>query len=199
MPRQRDVQAFDDRSSTYESDWRGRMHHDIAARTARVALAAAPRPQRVLDVGCGTGMLLRMLAEQLPQCLELVGLDPAPAMVGVARSRARDPRLAFSVGQAEHLPHPDGSFDLVVSTTSFDHWEDQGAGLRECARVLRPEGRLVVSDLFSWWLAPTLVLGRRSHARTRRRAQRLLETAGFESVSWRRLYMLVIGTAVASK
>jgi SAM-dependent methyltransferase len=45
----------------------------------------------------------------------------------------------------EVLPFPEGSFDLVVSTTSFDHWADQRAGLRECARVLAPGGWLVLT------------------------------------------------------
>jgi ubiquinone/menaquinone biosynthesis C-methylase UbiE len=40
--------------------------------------------------------------------------------------------------EPEHLPYADGTFDLVVSTTSFDHWSDQGAGLAECARVMTP-------------------------------------------------------------
>ena len=51
-----------------------------------------------------------------------------------------------------------------MSTTSFDHWSDQQAGLRECARVLVPGGRLMLVDLFSLWLAPTLTGGRRGKA-----------------------------------
>lgn len=46
-------------------------------------------------------------------------------------------------------------FDLIVSTTSFDHWSDRQAGLVECARVLRPGGRLVLVDELSRWLVPT--------------------------------------------
>jgi len=61
---------------------------------------------------------------------------------------------------AERLPFPDGVFDLVVSTTSFDHRSDQRAGVLECARMLRPGGRLVLVDQFSAWLGPALVTGR---------------------------------------
>jgi len=99
-------------------------------------------------------------------------------MIEAAEVAARDERLGFSVGTAEELPYPGTSFDLVVSTTSFDHWADQQAGLRECARVLAPGGRLVLVDLFSPWLIPTLIGGRRGKARTRRRAGRLLSAAG---------------------
>lgn len=51
-------------------------------------------------------------------------------------------RLRFQLGAAAQLPYPDGTFDLVVTTTSFDHWADQRTGLHECARVLVPGGHL---------------------------------------------------------
>src|SRR5882724_9881791 len=72
------------------------------------------------------------------------------------------------------LPEPDGVFDLVVSTTSFDHWAGQQAGLRECARVMAPGGRLVLVDQFSPLYLPALVGSRAGKARTRRRATGLL-------------------------
>ena len=81
-------------------------------------------------------------------------------MIQVGRDAAADDRLRFVVGTAERLPWPAACFDLVVSTTSFDHWADQRAGLAECARVLAPGGSLVLADLFSV-LLPTLLAGRR--------------------------------------
>src|SRR5262249_30342394 len=83
----------------------------------------------------------------------------------------------------ERLPYPDGVFDLVASTTSFDHWADQRAGLGECARVLVPGGHLLLADLFSPWLVPTLLGGRRGKARTRQRARRLLSAAGVKDLA----------------
>ncbi len=199
VPHERDVQAFDDRADSYEEGWRGRMHHDIAARTADLALASSDAPRRVLDVGCGTGLLLRLLAARLPQAERLIGIDAAPGMIAAAKSMANDPRLSFSGGVAENLPYPDESFDLVVTCTSFDHWEDQGAGLGECARVLASDGHLVLTDLFAPLLVPTLVVARQDRARTRHRAEALLKNAGFHTMAWHRLYSLIIGTVVASK
>jgi ubiquinone/menaquinone biosynthesis C-methylase UbiE len=236
----RDVDAFDERAPGYESGWLGRLHHEISDRTADLALKTAPSPRRVLDVGCGTGYLLRLLAERCPDAISLTGIDAAPSMIAVAESGgaesggaestgaesagaessdaaasaavstaastastagtepASDPRLDFRLGLAEHLPFPDGAFDLVVSTTSFDHWNDQGAGLAECARVLEPGGALVLVDQFSAWLAPTLVAGRRGKARTKRRATGLLTAAGFQEPRWHDLYAVIIKAVTAT-
>jgi ubiquinone/menaquinone biosynthesis C-methylase UbiE len=105
-------------------------------------------------------------------------------MIEAAAGSAREERLRFCIGAAERLPYPDSSFDLLVSTTSFDHWSDQQAGLRECARVLMPGGHLMLVDLFSLWLIPTLTGGRRGKARTPKRVGHLLSAAGFTPVAW---------------
>lgn len=178
------------------------MHRDIVVRTVDLTLSLGPAPRRVLDVGCGTGLLLRELSRRLPQASELTGVDAAAAMIEAAMIEAasaggetapapgRHPeaRLRYLHGRAERLPFDDASFDLVISTTSFDHWADQRAGLAECHRVLVSGGRLVLTDLFSLALLPTLVGARRDRARTQLRATKLLAAAGFRSVVWHRLY-----------
>ena len=198
MVHSRDVAAFDERAPSYETGWLGRLHHDIADRALDLVLATSPRPARVLDVGCGTGYLLRRLAGRVPKALELAGLDAAPAMIETAQALATDSRIRFATGTAEELPYPEQTFDLVVSTTSFDHWADQRAGLAECARMLVPGGHLVLIDQFSAWLAPTLLGGRRSKAGTKRRAARLLIQAGFSAPQWHDLYAVIIRAAVAT-
>jgi ubiquinone/menaquinone biosynthesis C-methylase UbiE len=195
----RDLGAYDDRAVSYDRGWRGRLHHTISDRTAALAIATAAAPQRVLDVGCGTGYLLRTLARRYPEAEELAGIDAAPNMIETARRLTHDERLTFASGVAEQLPYPDASIDLVVSSTSFDHWSDQLAGLAECARVLRPGGQLVLVDQFSRWLIPTLAVSRRGKARTRRRADRLLVRAGFERPHWHKLHAVIINGVVATK
>ena len=174
------------------------MHHDIAERAAELALSVHAAPRRVLDVGCGTGYLLRVLAARCPQATVLAGIDPAASMIEAAEKAADDGRLRFTVGAAERLPYPDDAFDLVVSTTSFDHWADQREGLGECARVLAPGGHLVLTDLFSPLLLPTLLAGRSAKARTRPRASQLLGAAGFTNLAWHDLYALIIKAATAT-
>jgi ubiquinone/menaquinone biosynthesis C-methylase UbiE len=199
MARHRDVAAFGKRAPRYDQGWLGRLHHQIADRTAELALTRVPAPQQILDVGCGTGYLLGRLAARAPDGAALAGIDAAPAMIEAARHTATDSRLHFVVGTAEHLPWPAGTFDLAVSTTSFDHWADQQAGLAECARVLAPGGCLVLADLFSELLLPTLLAGRRDKARTKRRATKMLLAAGLHSPQWHRLYTAIIQAVTAAK
>jgi ubiquinone/menaquinone biosynthesis C-methylase UbiE len=187
VPPHRDLAAFERRAAGYEHGWLGDLHHEIADRTATLALDLPGVPTRILDIGCGTGYLLRLLASRSPNTLELVGVDPAPAMIETAKASSRDERLTFTVGLAEDLPYPEGFFNLAVSTTSFDHWSDQQAGLAECARVLTPGAPFVLVDQFFWWLTPTLLAGRRGKARTKDRATRMLAAAGFRSPEWRDL------------
>ncbi len=199
MPPYRDVDAFNERASGYDDGWRGRVHHQISDRTADLAVAAVAAPKRVLDVGCGTGYLLRVLAHRYPDAEHLAGVDPAPHMVTRARAFAHDGRLDFSSGVVEELPYPGDTFDLVVSTTSFDHWSDQRAGLIECARVLRPGGQLLLVDQFSRLLLPTVIGSRRGKARTKGRAERLLLQAGFQSPRWHKVHAVIINGVTATK
>jgi len=199
VPPYRDVAAFDDRARSYDQGWRGRLHHAISNRTAALAAATVAAPRRVLDVGCGTGYLIRVLAGHYPRAQELAGIDAASNMIQAAKSLTDDERLTFVTGVAEQLPYADASMDLVVSSTSFDHWSDQGAGLAECARVLRPGGHLVLVDQFSQWLIPTLAVSRRGKARTRRRATALLLGAGFDRPDWHHLCAVIINAAVATR
>jgi trans-aconitate methyltransferase len=94
------VTAFDERAAGYDQGWLGRLHHGIAGQTAEIALTAlipSAAPERVLEVGCGSGYLLRLLASRCPGAAELAGVDLAPGMIKVAAASAADERLRFSV------------------------------------------------------------------------------------------------------
>lgn len=188
MGRDREVAAFDRRAASYEHGWLAAWHDRITARSADIATRAAPGAQRILDVGCGTGALLRTLADRLPAAIELAGVDPAAGMIAAGRSApALDPRIHFREAAAERLPHPDASFDLVLSVTSFDHWVDQGVGIFEVARVLRPGAPFVLVDLCAPWLRLTVALSPRPRARTRHRVEQLLAAADLRPLRWERV------------
>jgi len=106
--------------------------------------------ERVLDIGCGTGVLTRQIAERLTGEACAVGLDAAPKMIAVARRHAKDrPRLRFDVGVAERLNYPDASFDCAVSTFFYHHIDAElkRRSLAELLRVLKPNGRLIIVDV----------------------------------------------------
>jgi ubiquinone/menaquinone biosynthesis C-methylase UbiE len=199
MPHDRDVQAFDGRAASYESGRHGQLHHEISDRVVELALSRVPAPRRVLDVGSGTGYVLRQLAARLPRASEFLGVDPAPKMIEVARSASSDQRLTFIRGTAEQLPADESAYDLVVSTTSFDHWTDQAAGIRACARALAPGGTLVLTDQFSNLLWPTMLGRHRGKARTRPRATRLITAAGLHDPQWHPCYAVIIQSVTAVK
>ncbi len=99
---------------------------------------------RVLDVGCGTGVLLQHLLEGEPT-LELAGIDLSGSMLKAAHDRfgRRHPVIHGSV---DALPVADASFDRVVNCSSLHYWPDPYRGVAEKARVLRPGGQLVLTD-----------------------------------------------------
>ena len=103
------------------------------------------RPRRILDVGCGTGRLLRSAAATFPTST-MVGLDPSRGML-----RAADPsgQVALVQAPAERLPFAEDSFDLVLATSSYRHWYEPRSALREIARVLAADGWLILADVFS--------------------------------------------------
>src|SRR5262245_8277752 len=111
----------------------------------RVADAAAVRaPDRVLDVGCGTGVLACAAAERVAPNGHVVGIDPNEQMLAVARSKRTD--VEWRMGKAEALPFDDASFDAVVSQFALMFFESKPDAIAEMLRALRPAGgRLAVA------------------------------------------------------
>lgn len=129
------------------AEWYAEHYGEAATnRLAVDALKLAPDAV-VVDVGCGTGAALRHAAARVT-AWRLIGVDPVPRMIEIARQRTADhpaaDRISYRVGAAEDLPLNDDCADWVLAFDSIDHWKDRQAGLAEVRRVLRPEGRLAV-------------------------------------------------------
>jgi ubiquinone/menaquinone biosynthesis C-methylase UbiE len=105
------------------------------------------RKLRLLDVGCGTGRFLDSVKQVWPR-LQITGLDMSDAYIRYAKRHLRRSRTNFIVGKAEAIPFPDNSQDAVTSTFLFHELPPKirRVTLRECARVLKPGGRLVLLD-----------------------------------------------------
>jgi ubiquinone/menaquinone biosynthesis C-methylase UbiE len=105
---------------------------------------------QVLDVGCGTGTLALEVQRRLGATGHVVGIDPGEQQIARARYKAarRNMPIDFQIGVIEHLPFPDQTFDVALSTIMMHHLGDglKRQGLSEIARVLKPGGRLVIAD-----------------------------------------------------
>ena len=108
---------------------------------------AAPRPgEQVLDVACGTGIAVRLVAERVAPGGRVAGLDIDPAMIAVARSIVTTPpgvTLDWHCASALDMPFGNATFDLAMCLQGLQFFPDRAAGLAEIRRVLKPTGQLV--------------------------------------------------------
>ena len=112
-------------------------------RQAFLADIAFPAGAEVLEVGCGTGVLTRVLAA-LPEVDRVVGVDIAESLLDQARELA--PGLTFEQADARSLPFADEQFDVVVFDSTFSHVPGPERAVAEAFRVLRPGGLLAAFD-----------------------------------------------------
>ena len=143
------VASFDAWAGDYDhSPLQPTLYLPVHRTTLGLARRLVPQPRRILDVGCGTGRLLRRARQHYPQA-ELVGVDPARPMLTTARSRTSPGlRIRYVYGAAEQLPFAGEAFELVLATLSLRHWTDHDAGIGQVAPVLAPGGVVVVADVF---------------------------------------------------
>jgi ubiquinone/menaquinone biosynthesis C-methylase UbiE len=141
-----DVKRFDRWAATYDQSVMQRLYF-VPIHSKMLDLLVRERPKDpascVIDVGCGTGRLLRAASVRWPEA-QLLGVDPAERMV--AEATRLNPNAIFKLASAESLPFPDQTADIVLSSLSFHHWANQGKGLQEIARVLRPGGFFCLAD-----------------------------------------------------
>jgi len=160
----------------------------------------AARAFDMLDVGCGTGTLLSLMASD-EHSERLVGLDFSREMLSRAAAKfagaERAARFFAINADAERLPLADASFDVVTCCNSFHHYPHQRRALDEFARVLRPGGILILIDGFrdnviGWFIFDVCVAGVEKHVHHApwSELRSLIDAAGFERLTQRKMNVL---------
>ena len=134
---------FNEWAQTYEHSFMQWLIFNRVHLAVLKHLSAGLTPAHILDIGCGTGRLLRRLQARWPLAA-LVGIDPSEGMA--ARAVLLTPKATIYQASAEHLPLQDASQDLVTSTMSFHHWSNQSEGVSEVWRVLKSGGIFILAD-----------------------------------------------------
>src|SRR5215207_5802769 len=116
--------------------------HRPAAEQA-IALLEIAADHCVVDLGCGIGWAVRLMAAQCPSG-EAVGIDVSDKLIERARAADNPANVRYEVAGAERLPFDDASFDRVLSVESLYYYDDVKRALAEAARVTKPGGRLAI-------------------------------------------------------
>lgn len=187
MTRNRDDpvrEEYDGLAGRYDRIWARYIRASTRETLKRTDPGAAGR---VLDMGCGTGAFLEALTSDHDD-IHVAGVDLSEEMLARARVKL-GPAPDLRIGNVENLPFEDAMFNMVTSISMFHYLRDPDTALSEARRVLRPGGRIIITDWCHDYLSCRLLdvflrLFNRAHYRTYEAAEleHKLIRAGFEDV-----------------
>ncbi len=148
---------------------------------------------RILDVGCATGNVLRILSEAGTKIL--AGIDISPEMIKRAEKKLGS-KAKLIVASVEDIPFPSNYFDFVINTEAFHHFSNPKKAVKEMTRVLKKGGLLYISDVnfyisFIHWLSRKIEPGH-NKIYSLNEFRELFEGAGLDVVTQKRIGLFVI-------
>jgi len=156
------------------------------------AIAALKPGEVVVDLGAGGGFDCFLAAHEVGASGHVIGVDMTPDMLSKARANAEKGRFGnveFRLGEIEHLPIADGTADVIISNCVINLSPDKPQVFRDAFRVLRPGGRLAISDVVATAELPAemrgdaaLIAGCMGNASLIGELERMLREAGFEGI-----------------
>lgn len=157
-----------------------------------VALASLKKGQTVLDLGSGGGFDCFLAANRVGKGGKVIGVDMTPEMLDKARENARKSKyenVEFRLGEIENLPVADGTVDVVISNCVINLSPNKRRVFEEAFRVLKPNGRLMVSDIVLLKQLPEIIrknvqayIGCLSGAEMKNKYLQMIKDAGFQEV-----------------
>lgn len=157
-----------------------------------VALASLKEGETVLDLGAGAGFDCFLAAHRVGQTGKVIGVDMTPQMVENARENARKANyknVEFRLGEIENLPVADNSVDVIISNCVINLSPDKARVFGEAFRVLKPKGRLMISDMVLLKELPDSIknnvnayIGCVSGAELKDKYIELIKNAGFQDI-----------------
>ncbi len=156
------------------------------------AIAALQPGETMVDLGCGGGFDCFLAAQQVGQAGQVIGVDMTPDMISKARENARKggyTNVEFRLGEIEHLPLADQAVDVIISNCVINLSPEKLDVYREAFRILKPGGRLAISDVVATAPLPpelkndlALVSGCIAGAATIDEIEEMLLEAGFQDI-----------------
>jgi ubiquinone/menaquinone biosynthesis C-methylase UbiE len=178
----------------------------LRERTLEAAGIAAG--EQVLDVGCGTGTLTLAAKRRVGANGSVRGVDASPEMIARARTKAErgGVPVTFEIVQAQSLPFPDATFDVVLCSLALHHLpgDARARALTEMRRVLKPDGRVLIVEFSRErgalaWLNPVALLHALRNPRMLDEATGLVQRSGFQHVVTGPLGLAGIGYVLGSR
>ncbi|MGB7876419.1 MAG: methyltransferase domain-containing protein [Anaerolineales bacterium] len=177
---------------------RGRAFDQQQVNAALISVLAPTPDEHLLEVGCGSGLLCRLIAPAVAPAGKIAGLDISSEFVRIARDNAINAELSDSIqwgaGQAEALPFQEAKFDGVLAARLLLHVSNPQSVLCELVRVIRPGGRVVVMD----WDFDTLALDHPNRELTRRLLHWRCDHHGGNNWSGRQLWGQMVSAGLTN-